>query len=73
MRRRGRDEGSGGQNGDAAPPSAMRALAFVLAELVNFKKVNPGESEVNHERRAGEGEEPGENLSGGPSWRRRSR
>ena len=49
----------------AAPPSAMRALAFVLAELVNFKKVNPGESEVNHERRAGEGEEPGENLSAG--------
>ena len=33
--------------------------------MVNFKKVNPGESEVNHERRAGEGEEPGENLSAG--------
>ena len=53
------------KTGDGAPPSAMRALAFVLAELVNFKKVNPGESEVNHERRAGEGEEPGENLSAG--------
>lgn len=52
------------KTGDGAPPGAMRALAFVLAELVNFKKVNPQE-EVNHERRAGMAEEPKQELSAG--------